>query len=445
MANRNKPLSHQALIAERASAALARHPDWRKWAPARQVDYLFTVTPEQLRAAVTPDSVLWQLHLHCVVFRTAAERKHIQPFLLALAGKRTEMLHRPELAAALGAIGANRRHWRRELTDWQPKTRNVHLQLDSLLRHLFDQYGDVPAWVLAGWGVTPPPHHLDLTPLAIHLGSGQSLRSFAKLPLPLTKRLEHEMRQAPAHCTFQEAYRYAQLAVRDALDWWGVVLESRLGRQPLAAGDDFWLGVFDFFRATPMVDSRQFGPVCDWIHQKRSVGFGPEPPQPGFSLKGRSLVSLLDQMTAWHRRLADNQRARHARHLGAPNPAVQARRYESPQLPLSTCWTGLAVPNFKSDVKGRARITQLTTYGQLVEEGRTHQHCVASYLDSCRRGRCGIFSLVVEGQPVITLEVTSEHLLVQARGRHNRTMTASERHWVTRWLGEARLAIAKYV
>ncbi|MGI4874433.1 MAG: PcfJ domain-containing protein [Janthinobacterium lividum] len=443
MANRNKPLSYQALTAERASAALVRHPDWHKWAPARQIDYLFTVTPEELRAVVQYDSALWQLHHHCVALRTVAERVRMRPFLLALASKRTELLHRPDMAPALGAIGANYRHWRRELAAWAPKTKNVHAQLESLIRHLFDQYGDVPAWVLGGWGTTPPPHHVDLTQLAIHLGSGQALRSFDKLPVPLTKRLEHEMRQAPAHCTFQEAYRHAQLAIRDALDWFGVVLESRLGRQLLGADDDFWLGVFDFFRATPMADSRQFGPVCDWIHQKRAVGFGPEPPQPGFSLKGRTLAGMLDQMTAWHHRLAQNRRDMPGRPAGARAPA--ARRYESHEVPLSTAWPGLAVPDFKSDVKGRARITQLTTYGQLVEEGRTHQHCVASYLDSCRRGRCGIFSLAMEGQSVITLEVTSEHQLVQARGRHNRPMTAGERHWVNRWLAEARLAIGKYV
>jgi hypothetical protein len=152
MANRNKPLSDQALRAERAVAALEQHLNWQKWAPARQVQYLFELgpAPGQFTLAEQP-SVLAQLHLHCVANRPYEVRQHIREFLLALAGQRTELLRRPELASALAALGAHYHRRLRQLADWHPKTKNVHTQLESLVRHLFDQYGDVPAWVIGAW------------------------------------------------------------------------------------------------------------------------------------------------------------------------------------------------------------------------------------------------------------------------------------------------------
>ena len=429
MANRNKSLSAQARCAERAVAALGQHLPWQKWPPGRQLDYLFALdTQPGIFTAAEQHGALAQLHQHCVALRTAAERGPTQAFLRALAGRRTELLRRPELAAALGVIGASYSGRLRELADWAPKTKNVHAQLESLVRHLFDQYGDVPAWLIGAWTAARPANlGLDILALTRHLGRGQSLRSFAGLPVPLTKRLEHAMRQAPAACTVLEALRYAQLAVRDALDWFGIVLESRLGRLAPGPDDEFWLGVVDFFRADPLADPRQFGPVCDWIHQKRSVGIGPEPPQPGFSLRGRTMASVLAHTAAWHRSLA------------------RLRRHAGSGPPLATAWAGLPVPDYVGGDDGRVRITQLTTFGELVEEGRSLQHCVASYLEACRRGRCGIFALRLDGRPTITLEISPDRVVVQARGRHNRSMNTSERHWVSRWLGEARLVVSKHV
>lgn len=197
MANRNKPLSAHALQTEQAVAALARHLSWHKWPPARQLDYLFTpgIGPE-LYSRVAPADMLAQLHQHCVAGRTVAERtRRTQAFLLALAERRSVLLSCPELAPALGVLGRYYPYRLRPLTDWKPKTKNAHPQLASLLRHLFDQYGDVPAWVLDNWGAAPAAHcGVDMARRRLHLGRGQSLRSFDGLPVTLTKRLEHGLR-----------------------------------------------------------------------------------------------------------------------------------------------------------------------------------------------------------------------------------------------------------
>ena len=425
MANRNKPLSAQALLTQQAVAVLGQHRDWRRWPPARQIDYLFSVTgTEDFYDRVGADSAIAQLYVYCVAGGPAAGHPSMRDFLLALAQRRNALLTRPELAPLLAQVGAHYRYRLRDLTNWTPQRKNVYAQLESLVRHLFDQYGDVPDWVINAWTATRVNNlGFNLPLLTINLGRGHSLRSFVGRRLPLSKRLEHEMRQAPAACTLAEAYRYAQLAARGALAWFGPVLESRLGRHDPGTDDEFWLKVVDFFQATPMVDPRQFGPVCDWIYQKRHVGIGNEPPQPGFSLKGRSMPSLLAHTEAWHRHLARLPAAR----------------------PGDAAWTGLPIPDFVGGERGEVRITQLTTAAALEAEGREMQHCVGSYAHSCRKGRCAIFALRINDKPAITLEVDKHRFIVQARGRFNRFMDDDERHWVVRWLGEARLAMGKYI
>jgi len=426
MSNRNKALSPKAVVAQLAATALTKHVNWRKWSPVRQIDYVFSgVSATEVYASIGANTVLAQLHKACVVNRKKIYQIQARHFLLALAAKRTELLERMETIHAVGMLIEHYRHRVRELDDWTPKSKNVYTQLKSLVRHLFDQYGDVPTWVIDAWDTKHlKSFGVSIPDLTVHLGSGKALRHFVGLPVPLTKRLEHEMRQAPAGCTFVEALRYAQLATRDALEWFGPVLGSRMGREIEPHDDAFWLGVVDFFATSRMVDAHHFAPVCDWIHEKRSVGIGQEPAQPGFSLKGRTMASVLAQTEQWHRGLA------RLRHYG-------------PNISLTTVWPSLSVPDFVSGDE-RVRITQLTCYRQLVEEGHAHQHCVASYVQSCIKGRCGIFSLTIDGMRRLTLEVTQDRTLVQARGKFNRSMAADERHWVSRWITEACLTLSKY-
>ena len=62
--------------------------------------------------------------------------------------------------------------------------------------------------------------------------------------------------------------------------------------------DDFWLNVFRFFIANPMLDVNHVNPIIDYIwNQKyqiqqvvveRGVVEEHDPPQPNFSMKGRT-------------------------------------------------------------------------------------------------------------------------------------------------------------
>jgi hypothetical protein len=420
MANRHKPLPWRVRVAQAADAALTQRPNWEKWPLPRQLNFLFSAEGQaEISRLAQPHSVLAELYRH-LSGRPADEHGRIAHLLRQLALRRTALFARPELAPALVQLGLHYPRRRRELAGWQPPSKNAFRQLDSLVRHLFDGFGDVPAWVRHRWGQAPDDGRNGLCPstLLVHLGSGQPLRSFAGLPVRLSKRQAHLMQQAPAGCTFHEAYRYAQLAERGAPEYLGVVLASPLGRLPVGPNDDVYLAVLDLFRAEPEVDAWQFGPVCDYVHLRRYQGTPTEPPQPGFSVRGRSLASLLAGTARWQRSLG----------RGRANPHFNKL--------LATTWLGLPVPGFVGGAGDWVRIRQLLSYPELLEEGQQMQHCVASFMHRCQRGQAGIYSLTLGGARKLTLQLSPERRLVQVRGKYNRAPTAEECGWVLSWLAQ---------
>src|SRR5204863_9772809 len=117
------------------------------------------------------------------------------------------------------------------------------------------------------------------------------------------------------------------------------------------------------------------------------------PPQPGFTIKGRTPASLLRQVEAWHRTLA---------------------KVQQPQAE----WPRSGIEPFEF-VEGSERggnlkvwtITELLSTKALVAEGRKMKHCVASYAHSCASGECSIWTLEVETfegrAKILTVEVQS--------------------------------------
>lgn len=423
MANRTKPLTAKALATQRALAALQnRCLTGRKWSVARQIEFICSATSvAQVHASLEPASPIAQLYFLCLHGRKKAKRQLAKTALRALAATRTEVLTCRPLLPAVAAICQHYAARRRELTAWQPQRRNAYRQLYDLVRYLFDAYGDVPGWVIEAWATGQLTQQVGMARLTVHLGSGQALRNFEELPVALTRRLEHEMRQAPYKYTFVQALRYAQLANVQALPLLEPVLKSRLG-QELVPDDTFWLTVAAFFRDAPMADPWQFEPVCEWIEQRRTVGVDGEPPQPGFSLRGRQMASVLRQAANWHRR---THRARH---------------YWGYDVALTSAWAGLPVTGFELAGAEGVRITQLLNYGQLLEEGTAQKHCVSSYVYSCLKGRCGIFSVRVRGARALTVEVQADRQIVQVRGRENRLATEREQDWLQQWATAAGLS-----
>jgi hypothetical protein len=337
------------------------------------------------------------------------------------------------------ALARHSRNWIRAVADWKPRTHNCRRQFASLARHLFAEW-PVPAFMDSVWFFGNGREACRQQGWFLHVGGGKNIRT-ANLPLPYTKRMAHFFMQAPPEFTVESALRWGQihgLGGNERLV--RAILGTRLGTD--FRHDDFWITVLQFFLANPMLDLVHAGPIIDYIHHQRFVSQDTfvaagvverkGPPQPNFTMKGRTPASLLRQVESWHRTLA---------------------KVEQPK----TEWPPSGIDGFEF-VEGTERsgnmkiwtITELLSTKALVAEGRKMRHCVATYAHSCAIGACSIWTLEAETfegrSKILTLEVdNARRVICQARGKCNMLPGDKHRGILRRWAEKAGLQLANHV
>jgi len=342
---------------------------------------------------------------------------------------------------ALAAMAEHYTDWLRAPEDWRPATHNRWRQFRSLARHLFAVY-PVPEFLDCVWFLGTGREGWIRQKWYIHLGCGRSIRKERGLPIPLTQRMAHWFLQTPPRYTVDQALRRAQLiAFGGTPRLADAVLGTRIGTD--FSREEFWSPVIRFFVTNPMLDPAQVGPIVDYIHNQRFewrdviVERGRyerhPPPQPNFTMRGRSVESLLRQAHRWHRTLAVETKSGHSQ------------------------WAWSGIPDFRLEEGGENTdghcvwtIHELLSSGELIEEGRRMQHCVASYAASCQSGRTTIWSLRLRKagaeKRVLTVEVLPrDRVIVEARGRLNARPKPVARRILERWAQTAGLSIAGHV
>jgi hypothetical protein len=334
-------------------------------------------------------------------------------------------------ANALLALSIHAGRWVRMPEDWKPASHNTYRQFHALARHLLASY-DVPTFMNSVWlrdyvSAEVVTHQRWF----IHIGQGENIRTAQGLPIPLTKMQAHLFLEAPDDFDVLRAIRRAQI-----LDLGG---SERLVRAVLAtwlaAGfdhEDFWVSVFRWFVAHPMLDPAQVGPIVDYLNDQRFQDAIPNPRahlpgqpgliprQPNLTMKGRSPEALLRSVAEWHRELGRLRAA------------------------AATSWGPSGFSPFRLEEglgEGRrvSTITEVLTARELVEEGQAMNHCVATYAQSCASGRSSIWSVrVINADGLETRSLTVEVLnqtgqIVQARGRFNVTPKRRELSLLRRW------------
>ena len=82
---------------------------------------------------------------------------------------------------------------------------------------------------------------------------------------------------------------------------------------------------------------------------------------------------------------------------------------------------------------------------ELLIEGRVLHHCVATYVDHVRAGRCAIFGLRQAGRRCLTVEVALPDLaVVQVRGAFNRMPCEAEQAVLCRWAAREGIEIRSW-
>jgi hypothetical protein len=268
----------------------------------------------------------------------------------------------------------------------------------SLAQHLIGKYA-VPAFLTASWYATDDAYAEKKREWFVAHARGASFRSL-DLPIEMTRKMEHIFLTSRDHLAIEQAMRRAELLALGASDELVQAVLATGSATDLRNGA-FWRAVWMFLIANASaIDLAQVGPMLDFVQAIRHERVAVEtpdgivlrdPPQPSFSLNGRTMQSMLRLMQEWHRSLG----LANGGLTWAPSP-LQPMLIEEPSQDPS------APPSVW-------QLMELTNGTQLRTEGTALHHCVASYADRCWRGASRIWSLRVQRgekvRHVLTIEV----------------------------------------
>lgn len=328
--------------------------------------------------------------------------------------KTTRVLERPEQVRGVIEVLRRRDEWTSPLESWQAERRGPTRQFSSLVRHLFGG-GQVPGFMNEAW-LRGGPREQEWF---LHIAKTGSVFGAPELPLKMSRRMAACFLEAPENYSIGAAFRFAQVMAsggdrRIAEGLRGTRLEREF------ADGEFWTRVIEFFIQNPLLHPTEYGPLIDYIEARRRV-------RPGLSMNRRDPRVLRREMRDWHRQVS---RGRNLAGLA---------------------WPSSGIPGFQEGAEVKMwRLRELVTGEDLAAEGEAMQHCVASYADSCRRGKISIWALerVVEGETGKHLTIELDNVvreIRQARGKRNRLPNPDEMSVLRRWAARESLRVGEWL
>ncbi len=332
------------------------------------------------------------------------------------------LLEKESFLTGLFNITSHAAYLIRDIAHWKRDGYNADKQFSSLLRHCFAKY-EVPLFMDHAW--LPGGRFIECQ-WFIDIGNGISVRKLSYLPFVMTKHMAHLFLQAPDYCTVNEAFRYAQVVALGGDEWlaW-YVNRSYLGQNGFR-DDDFWSTVTRFLAEAPMLDARHIDQIIDYISYQRQL-------QPNFSMKGRTPNALLRQVEEWQ--VQTNRRNNRGGAAVWKTSGLREAIYETP------------------DMDGKwYRMNELLSSNELHDEGEAMSHCVYSYVWSCTKKQCTIFSLrledvqTLESERLVTVEVDLRNeRVVQAKARFNDQPEPAHLDLIRKWAASEGLTVAKWL
>ena len=372
----------------------------------------------------------------------AAAREHFAELLHAVRERAPNLLNSPvtgECHLGVEALVNLARHWNahiRTVDTWVGNDRGWRAVVNALAQHLFARYR-VPAFLASAWYATDEGLGDRKRLWFVEHSQGAAFRSL-DLPIRMTRKMEHVFLGSRDHLSIEQAMRRAELL---ALGADATLVDAVLTARPAVVlrHGAFWRTVWHFLVTNGRVfDMEQVAPLIDFLHAVRHEHVAVDttagivmrpPPLPEFSLKGRTVRSVLRLMEEWHRGLGTGEGG-YAWQASTVRPMVVEAPCESPDAP-PTLW----------------ELVELTSSAQLRAEGTALQHCVASYGYGCWKGRARIWSLRrrrgVTCRSVVTVEVNPQsRTIVQARGFRNRRASGRVFEMLQTWASREGLRVA---
>jgi hypothetical protein len=339
-----------------------------------------------------------------------------------------------DVVRACGQMVRKRGFWKRRPETWIAPNGSLFVQFRSLVGHLFEEF-PVPTFLVRAWcWKHKKPWEIALY---LHLAAGRSVRQFEwPLPYPvqMTKREARWFMQAPHDCFSIGAWRWAQVR---ALGGDRRLADILMMATPLlipTEHEEFWKSVICFLIANSPISTEEINEIVTFINQQRfqsaekvwGRGAGPEPLQPEFSMKGRSLMSLRRHMMNWRTELLVKLPALTQSDPGWARSSIGAFRHSTGD----TLWT----------------IDELLSDRELRIEGGIMKHCVATYIQECAQRRTSIWSMKMQQgdrrKRTLTIEVLPNSKIVcQAKGKQNDLPDGQETEMLQLWAAQEGLTI----
>ncbi len=303
--------------------------------------------------------------------------------------------------------------WINDLFEWKPRSKQTVQQVKELAAYLFCRY-KVPDFLYQSFYSSNLLH----IEWFIHLGTGRRVKDLNKMPIPFTQKMGHYFLQAPSRLTVPEALRFAQvrglggderIADRIALSWIG---------SKSYEDEDFWERFIQILVTGGMFNHSKTGELIDYVREMKRANRG-------YSLKGRTLQSLLKQSDEWHKRSSYSGGLQYWRPCG-----IEGYRFE------------------RED--GDIIVEELISTKELMNEGRVMRHCVASYAYLCLKGRTAIYSFrkyahgIQEVLATIEINIAAQKI-VQAKGKMNKPVSNEVRRCMEKWAAKRQLSIGAYL
>lgn len=322
---------------------------------------------------------------------------------------------------ALIELAKYRSSWIRPLEGWKPKLKSDYERFKELVTYLFALY-PFPA-VLNHLFF----HQEDFFFVKdfIYLAQGGSMRNI-NTTIPLTHKMRIEFIKSPDGFRIHEAFRYAQvrglggdelLAHRMAYSW--------LGRNT-KRDEVLWETFIRIVIAGGMFNQDKLDELIDYIRHQRNEN-------QGYSLKGRTLQSLIRQSDPWH------------------NGGLKVQQLKGIIAWKSALFEPFELRQGKAENEILYQMVELLSNKELIAEGTTMHHCVGSYSYYCAKGQTRIVSLRkyqfgIEIDRMATIEVDLRaKQIVQAKCRYNKPISGKALSLLHSWANLNGLLIGKYL
>ncbi len=340
--------------------------------------------------------------------------------------------HRPDLLTSEHKDGLThlaRMHWLRAPESWHPRGRNPDQVFASLAQHLLASYPVCPHL----WAILyedPPTHKTGAAQMKAVLRTvahGHSLRRLVgteALPVPLTRKMVHDLLNPPRAMGFVAMIRRAQVLNGGGTEALAHLLKESDTLHRILPDEKFWSTVIQWLCRQQLPSHKPLQQILDYLEFRLEEK---APLIPG----ARSWRSLLEEARFWEKaREREWQKRPRRKRPAKPGATGQAS-------------TGMALAPHRQD---DWTIKRINTVRKLLLEGTLQRHCVGSYGEELRSGERSYWSLSQAGKRLITIEVNhAKKEIQQASGRANRVLRHREWEHLNSWAQANGLSICGWI